>query len=170
MGIFNRQSLRKLKEENNQLKVELDEYRKKEKRWEKQQQINSYGIGNRLYNEHLSFLLDYLYQNNTSELVLKPTVKGTNELDVGMDEILSGLWYGIIVYDKEKVVMQIPTLVEGDSCFVSKVATKRREKNRFLMNAIAEYLSMEILNHKNSILIEIIEDFGAGSRLFINSD
>lgn len=172
MDLFNKQAIKELQESNRELKAELASVNKREESRLLLESKLSKGVVNLLNQDYLYELIEYVANQRVEHLLIAPTVKPGKGIEKELDEMMAGIWYGIEVYDQDKLVMEIPSLIEGDACFVSDLACKRREKNRYFINALAEYLRRGLVNERllERVLkdVEVKESLKVGHSLFLS--
>ncbi|MEH7284910.1 hypothetical protein COJ92_22435 [Priestia megaterium] len=128
------------------------------------------GLGHFLNEEYLDSIVKYLRKNRTEAIRIISAVEYEKKLNDKLEECFVGIWYGIKVMDKEKEVLKITTLLEGDSCFVSEFASERRKKNLLLCTLLSQYLktALEAQRRLSPFIkkIELKEEINVGERLF----
>ncbi|PLS19017.1 hypothetical protein CVD28_01030 [Bacillus sp. M6-12] len=156
---------------------ELDEYKRKEKEWEREKQKYERGLSVFVDNEHLSPIIESILSQKIGKITLVTTVEPyeEEEEEVSEDDLpVAGIWYGVKVMNQEMEIAKILTLLDYDSCFVSEVATKRRRKNLFLATKVAEYIKVALESERmiDFILkeVELKEEILVGNALFNPED
>jgi hypothetical protein len=170
MNPFKNKEVEVIKARNKELEEEAKVFLQKEKTWMNLHRTVESGVGKLLNVKSLSPIMDYIYQHKVEKVTLVATVENTKILYADLEECFAGFWYGVKVMDGEKVFFEIPTLIEGDSCFVSEIASTRRKKNRFLMNVVAEYMKLGLEGERQlgHVLkeVELKEELKVGKLLF----
>lgn len=168
-GLLNKghSDFEKLIEENRKLEEELFLYKLRERTIELQEEKLRFGLGNYL-NDYVYKIKEYLWNKKDVTLTLISAVELTDELS--SDECFVGFWYGVKVMDKDIEVLRITTFLNGDGCFVSEIAAKRRRSHLLLGTLLSQYLKYYIENDKeltNKVRsIEIKEEINVNEALF----
>lgn len=156
----------KVIEENKKLREEISQYKMREKEIKlKEEKLSKLRLGDYL-NEYVCKISEYLCSKKDVTLTLISAVEPTDEID----ECFVGLWYGIKVMDKDIEILRIPIFLDGDACFVSELAAKRRRGNLLLTNLLSQYIKYYIDNNKEFTRyvrdVEIKEEIHVSAVLF----